>query len=114
MHIDIDEIDTYGAGFNFGPLSSSNKSVENLVKEIIENWGSGTWTYKKENALHEAFLLNLSIDKAYHLLDWQPVWGFEETVKNTVDWYKTTFERPNDIVKITEKQITEYSKSLMK
>ncbi len=114
MNIGMDEIETYGSGFNFGPLSASNKSVETLVKEIISNWGSGTWTYKKESAMHEAFLLNLSIDKAYHLLNWQPVWGFEATVKNTVDWYKTTFETPNDIVHITEKQITEYSKSLMK
>ena len=114
MNLEPNEIETFGSGFNFGPLSASNKSVEVLVKEILENWGSGSWTYKEENALHEAFLLNLSIDKAYHLLNWQPVWGFQDTVKNTVDWYKTTFENPNDIVQTTEKQIMEYSKSFMK
>ena len=113
MNIGKDELDTYCSGFNFGPLSSSNKSVEVLVKEILFNWGSGAWTYKKENALHEAFLLNLSIDKAYHLLNWQPVWSFKTTVKNTVDWYKTTFENPENISQITEKQIAEYSKSLL-
>ncbi len=113
MNIGGDELDTYCSGFNFGPLSSSNKSVEILVKEILNNWGSGTWTYKKENAFHEAFLLNLSIDKVYHLLNWQPVWGFKTTVKNTVDWYKTTFDNPKNILQITERQITEYSKSLM-
>jgi len=58
-------------------------------------------------------LLNLSIDKAYHLLNWQPVWNFKTTVKNTVDWYKTTFNNPNETIQITEKQIVEYSKSLM-
>lgn len=113
MNIGKDELDTYCSGFNFGPLSSSNKSVEVLVKEILFNWGSGSWTYKKENALHEAFLLNLSIDKAYHLLNWQPVWSFKTTVKNTVDWYKTTFENPENISQLTEKQIAEYSKSLL-
>ena len=113
MNIGKDELDTYCSGFNFGPLSSSNKSVEVLVKEILFNWGSGAWTYKKENALHEAFLLNLSIDKAYHLLNWQPVWSFKTTVKNTVDWYKITFENPENISQITEKQIAEYSKSLL-
>lgn len=114
MGITDDEMKTYCSGFNFGPLSSSNKSVEILVKEILSNWGRGTWTYKKEDTLHEAFLLNLNIDKAYHLLKWQPVWSFESTVENTVDWYKTVFENPDNISNITGKQITEYSKSLMK
>ena len=113
MNIDIDELDTYCSGFNFGPLSSSNKSVEILVKEILTHWGSGRWTYKKENAFHEAFLLNLSIDKAYHLLNWQPVWDFKTTVENTVAWYKNTFESPDQALQITERQITEYSKSMM-
>lgn len=113
MNLGMNELDIYCSGFNFGPLSSSNKSVEVLVKEILTNWGSGTWAYRKENAFHEAFLLNLSIDKAYHLLNWQPVWNFKTTVKNTVDWYKTTFEHSEDILQITEKQITEYSKSLL-
>ncbi len=112
MDTEDNSMKTYCSGFNFGPLSSSNKSVEILVKEILSNWGSGTWTYEKENALHEAFLLNLSIDKAYHLLKWQPVWNFESTVKNTVDWYKTAFENPENISKITDRQITEYSKIL--
>lgn len=113
MNIDKGELDTYCSGFNFGPLPSSNKSVEVLVKEILINWGSGTWTYKKENALHEAFLLNLSIDKAYHLLNWQPVWDFKTTVKNTVVWYKTTFENSDKVLQIIEKQIAEYSTSLI-
>lgn len=97
--------------FNFGPFSTSNKSVEVLVTEVLKHW-NGEWTFNKDNALHEAFLLNLNIDKAYHLLNWQPVWNFKTTVKNTTVWYKNTFENPNEIVSITEKQITEYSNSL--
>ncbi|WP_117882551.1 CDP-glucose 4,6-dehydratase [Aureibaculum luteum] len=112
LNLDDKDLDTYCSGFNFGPLSASNKTVEVLVKEILENWGRGSWTYKKEDARHEAFLLNLSIDKAYHLLNWQPVWNFKTTVKNTAEWYKNTFENQDQIVNITEKQITEYSKSL--
>lgn len=112
LNLNTKDLETYCSGFNFGPLSSSNKSVEVLVKEILENWGSGSWTYKKEDARHEAFLLNLSIDKAYHLLNWQPVWNFKTTVKNTAVWYKATFESQDQIVNITEKQITEYSNSL--
>ena len=108
---DIDnELENFCSGFNFGPFSSSNKKVEILVEEILANWGSGSWTYKAENAMHEAFLLNLSIDKAYHLLGWQPIWNFYETVNKTTEWYKTAFENPDKIEQITKTQILEYSK----
>ncbi|MCL4144828.1 UNVERIFIED_CONTAM: hypothetical protein GTU68_054693, partial [Idotea baltica] len=38
MHLENKDLETYCSGFNFGPLSSSNKSVEVLVNEIIKNW----------------------------------------------------------------------------
>ena len=94
-------------GFNFGPYLSSNKSVKVLVKEILKNWGTGSWTHDEIESVHEASLLNLTIDKAYHLLKWQPVWGYEETIKHTVDWYKREFNGEN-IIRFTEKQINDY------
>ena len=36
---------------------------------------------------HEATILNLVSDKAIKYLDWQPKWDFEETIKNTSQWY---------------------------
>ena len=97
------------SSFNFGPLISSNKTVEALVKEIIKNWGKGDWTYNKQDAMHEASLLNLSIDKAYHLLHWHPVWEFEETIKSTVIWYKEMLFNPDKISELTIEQINKYS-----
>ncbi len=106
---EVAEVDKYCSAFNFGPLISSNRTVEVLVKEIIENWGEGEWFYNEQDAVHEASLLNLTIDKAYHLLNWQPVWDFEETIKNTVGWYKQTLMHPDDIIELTNYQIKKYS-----
>ncbi|MFW6257140.1 MAG: CDP-glucose 4,6-dehydratase [Prolixibacteraceae bacterium] len=102
--------ETYCSAFNFGPLISSNLPVQALVDEIIHNWGSGEWTYNPEDAVHEASLLNLTIEKAYHLLDWFPVWDFKDGVKHTTEWYKQQFNG-GDMVEFTNKQIVDYIKT---
>jgi CDP-glucose 4,6-dehydratase len=75
------------SAFNFGPALPSNRTVAELVQELIRHCG-GTWIDASDpNALHEATKLNLATDKAFHLLQWQPVWSFEETVSMTANWY---------------------------
>lgn len=112
LNCSTEQLETYCSGFNFGPLPSSNKTVEVLVNEVIKSYGEGSWTYNKENVMHEAFLLNLSIDKAYHILNWQPVWEFETTVSRAVSWYQQNFREKN-IIQFTDSQINDYSKSLL-
>lgn len=99
----------FSTAFNFGPQITSNQPVKKLVEEIIKNWGSGEWTHDSDEFAHEASLLNLAIDKAYHLLDWHPTWDFKTTVNKTVAWYKQRFKKEN-MVKFTEDQIEEYMK----
>ena len=101
----------YCDAFNFGPLISSNRTVEVLVNEIIKNWEKGSWYYKATDSVHEASLLNLTIDKAFHLLDWQPIWDFEDTIKETVKWYKAN-SQGEDVIQVTENQIEKYQNSL--
>jgi CDP-glucose 4,6-dehydratase len=82
--------------FNFGPSLSSNRTVENLVVEILRHW-SGDWQDQSDpNAPHEAGLLNLVTDKAYHHLGWQPRWNFSTTIERTVLWYLHTLSNPKD------------------
>ena len=95
------------SAFNFGPLISSNKSVQKLVDEIILNWGNGKWTHDALESVHEASLLNLTIDKAFHVLKWHPVWDFKETVSNTVQWYKRNYSG-DDLEQFTLEQIKHY------
>ncbi len=108
---DETELETFCEAFNFGPLIGSNKTVESLVTEVISVWGSGNWTFEKQHAVHEASLLNLTIDKAFQLLGWSPVWNFQETIKRTVQWYKMYQENQNEIPNITIQQIQEYSEA---
>lgn len=75
------------SGFNFGPSLSSNRSVGDLVDEIIKHWPGQVDYRLNPNAVHEAKLLSLAIDKSQHYLGWFPVWNFERTIAETVGWY---------------------------
>ncbi len=99
----------YASGFNFGPALTSNHTVAALVQEIIKHW-PGRWEDRSDpQAVHEARLLNLSTDKAFHLLHWQPVWPFETTVGQTVMWYRQVSASPGSALALTRRQITDYT-----
>jgi CDP-glucose 4,6-dehydratase len=77
----------FRSGFNFGPNLTSNRTVAQLVEELLKH-ACGQWEDRSDpNAPHEASKLNLAIDKAFHLLGWQPVWDFETTIAQTAGWY---------------------------
>jgi CDP-glucose 4,6-dehydratase len=95
------------SAFNFGPTLSSNRTVAELVIEFLKHTG-GAWTDASDpNAVHEASKLNLATDKAFHLLQWQPVWNFEQTIATTAEWY---LQEPvsKDIQAFTQSQIQAY------
>lgn len=84
-----DDPTVFASAWNFGPELTSSRTVRELVELIIETWQGGTWLDKSDpDAPHEATLLQLSIEKAYALLGWQPVWDFDTTIRRTVDWYR--------------------------
>ena len=78
--------------FNFGPQLESNRPVRELVASILEHW-PGRWLDQSDPAApHEASLLHLQIDKAYHRLGWNPRWDYATTIERTVGWYRTFYE----------------------
>ncbi len=78
----------FESAFNFGPELASNRTVAELVDTLLHHTGIGTWSDKSDpHAPHEASKLNLAIDKAFHLLQWQPVWGFDTCLRKTAEWY---------------------------
>jgi CDP-glucose 4,6-dehydratase len=98
------------SAFNFGPGLGSNRTVRELVEQTTRHW-PGRWIEKSHSeAPHEAGKLNLSTDKAFHLLGWQPRWNFEAAVEKTVTWYRATFDG-EDAVKLTGGQIDDYLKT---
>jgi CDP-glucose 4,6-dehydratase len=100
-----------GSAFNFGPGHESNRTVGELVKEILKHW-PGTWEDQSDpKAVHEANLLQLATDKAHALLGWAPVWDFPITVERTVSWYRSVAQDRGDGLpaKLTREQISSYT-----
>jgi CDP-glucose 4,6-dehydratase len=98
------------SAFNFGPGLASNRSVRDLVEAIVRHW-PGQWEAASDPAgPHEAGKLNLATDKAFHLLGWQPVWAFDETIRQTVEWYRRETEGAEAWSLVTE-QIEDYLES---
>lgn len=103
----------FASAFNFGPRLEANRTVAELVLEVLKSW-PGHWEDRSEpSAVHEAELLNLSTDKAFHLLGWRPVWDFGGAVNATVEWYRlahrlsSQVETP-ELAEMTSAQIRSY------
>jgi CDP-glucose 4,6-dehydratase len=95
--------------FNFGPKLSSNRSVGDLVQEILKHWPGTVEDRSDPKAPHEAKLLNLATDKAHHLLGWRPVWDFERTIAETAHWYSASHKAPvAGPVQMTTDQLRRY------
>ena len=105
------EADGLCGAYNFGPGVDSNQTVAYLIEKILGCW-PGTWQDDSgPQSLHEAELLNLTTDKAWHNLRWQSVWDFEMAVKKTVEWYRDVIELQLDSERtsaITRDQILTY------
>jgi CDP-glucose 4,6-dehydratase len=94
--------------FNFGPDKEANRSVGELVREVLLSW-PGRWEDQSNpHAPHEAKLLMLSTAKAKRMLPWQPTWRFETAIARTVDWYRDVTENPAVAENLTRQQIAEY------
>lgn len=107
VRADENELPTLASAFNFGPALTSNRTVADLVRELIRHTG-GDWLDASDPAArHEASKLNLATDKAFHLLGWQPAWSFEETIAHTASWYLSEADGA-DPHRLTVMQIERY------
>lgn len=99
-------------GWNFGPGLDAARTVGDLADTIIKALGRGAWeTDAREGHPHEAHFLRLSIEKAANLLNWRPVWDFEETVRRTVAGYMELTAATGDQARaraFLQKEITDY------
>jgi len=93
--------------FNFGPNICSNKTVLDLVQEVLKHWPGEWQNVLNDNNLHEANNLHLQNEKAFKLLGWQPKWDFEKTVLKTISWYKNVING-EDAYKNCKMNIEEY------
>jgi CDP-glucose 4,6-dehydratase len=104
------DLSTLTGAFNFGPDRDANRTVKELVEEVLRSW-PGRWVDKTDpKAPHEAGLLQLSTDKAAALLRWFPVWSFPDAVGHTVQWYRKAgaFKSAKEFQKLTRTHIAQY------
>lgn len=108
--------DISNQAFNFGPNSSVNKTVGELIETFSSFWpNSAGWKFVKNQnkTINESTLLKLNCDKANILLNWYPTLDFSSTIKFTADWYmsfKNGFTNSKEPINLTISQIKKFTK----
>lgn len=97
------------SGFNFGPNPNANRTVQEVVEELLRH-ANGKWIDNSDpNAVHEARLLSLDIRKAAKVLKWKPTWNFSETIAKVAEWYVAVRGGAKPLA-MTQKQIAEFDR----
>ncbi len=93
--------------FNFGPKTDDVIKVEEVIDMFSKYWEDAKYKVDSNSSNLEASLLNLSYDKASHILGWQPKLNAEKSLEFTAKWYKAQFHEI-DMFSYSSKQIDEY------
>lgn len=97
----------YCEGWNFGPRTESIANVWDVATKLIRNYGKGGLKDVSDpNALHEAKLLMLDINKAHFNLGWEPRMNIDQCVSMVADWYKRY--KSDDVYSLCVEQINKY------
>ncbi len=96
-------------GWNFGPLPSTHKTVDDLIQTIHHHprFENVPVEYTQPD-YHEATFLKLDIAKATSALNWKPLLDFDETMKFTIDGYCDELEGGNNIYEKRVSQLKTY------
>ena len=105
----LSEPGRFSGAWNFGPAAGSSRPVGELAREIVAVWGGGTIEVAPSASdPHEAGLLHLNWDKAQIQLGWQPRWGFQRAVSETVGWYRAVAGAGASALAVSRHQIASY------
>ena len=82
----------FSDAWNFGPDGEGNRAVTDVLAILAQHWPALQWQLAETPQLHEASLLQLDCTKARSRLKWRPVWGIEEALAHTAEWYRAWSE----------------------
>lgn len=74
--------------WNFGPDTNGIRTVQQVLGDFQRFWPQLRWEVDARPQPHEAALLALDSTQAREQLKWRPVWGVEDAVRHTADWYR--------------------------
>ena len=95
--------------FNFGPDGEGVRTVKELIEQAFLTWPGKLKNCESHDQLHEEKLLCLNINKAKEKLAWSPKWDFEQSVFETISWYKEVESGYSPIVTLS--QINKFASS---
>lgn len=99
---------TYASGWNFGPRDEDNRTVQEVIKLLLLNWGeAASWEKVGLEQPHEANLLKLDCTKARMQLGWIPRWNLEEAIQKIAEWQKA-FRGKENMQELSLAQINHY------
>lgn len=81
----------YADAWNFGPDQESTVPVREVLTRLKKYWPETSWQTESQPQFHEAGLLCLDSSKSRVKLGWRPVWGLDDAIKTTADWYRAYF-----------------------
>jgi len=81
------EGEKFQGAWNFGPMDIMNRSVEDLIAELLKKDNCLEYSVQPNQDAIESHLLKLDISKAVKSLGWMPVLDFEKTVELTAEGY---------------------------
>ena len=95
----LEEKAEFAEAWNFGPSDEKSITVKEVVENVKKYWDKIDYEIHSDlNQLHEANLLKLDCSKAHTLLKWKDVWDSETTFMKTVKWYKSFYEKNENIL----------------
>jgi CDP-glucose 4,6-dehydratase len=102
-----------GEAFNFGPSAEQNHTVFDLLCSLGHWWNfsdpESMIKIDEPPSFHEAGLLKLNCDKAFHKLNWRPTLAYSETVEYTAVWYREFYQNTQrNLLELTVSQIENY------
>jgi len=80
----------YESSWNFGPNLSSCINVKKIANKFLSHISTNSIIkseYDSSEFKHEANYLRLDISKAKEILNWEPKWNIDVTIKRTANWY---------------------------
>ncbi len=101
-----------GEAYNFGPNTLESFSVLELLKEMKKHSRNASFMIDESLNLKikETNLLKLNCDKSFAELNWKANLNFEETIKMTMDWYKSYYDSPErSMYEFSKNQIIKYT-----
>ena len=100
----------YAGSWNLGPDDKVTWTVEEVVREIIRQWGEGGYRVDGSAHPHEAQFLKLDCRKANMHLGWRPHYAIREALSLGIDWYQRFYNQasPAELHRFTVGQIEQF------